>query len=89
MRLSVEALGVIGGFNVVGSIFFVITVRLVGPVNTDFLLSVSWKLVHYISDETHRLVDSTPVESRHGSFGRARIVVFNEAVIQAFRLKLW
>lgn len=37
---------------------------------------------------SYGLVDPAPVESLHGSFGGRKVVVFNEAVVEASALEL-
>jgi hypothetical protein len=72
----------------VGCVFFVVAVGLIGPVDSDFLIMCQATLNSNMATSTYRLVDPTPVEGRHGSLSSARVVVLDETVIQTFALEL-
>lgn len=68
---------------VVGSVLLGGVVRLISPVDTDFL---SWSDVYsqdLLEMCAYVVVDTTAVESRHASLGRPRVIVLDEAIVEA------
>lgn len=72
---------------VVRSVFLVRGIGLVGPVDTDLLGGVS-NLKGSKYRNTHSLVDTSTIQSLHGSLCCSWIVVLNKAVVKSLRLKL-
>lgn len=72
-------------------VFFVGRVGLVRPVDANFLVTSQVSIgIGYMpgrSDQTYNLVDTTPIQSGHGTFGRTRIIVLDKAIIETLRLK--
>jgi hypothetical protein len=61
-------------------------VGLVRPVDPDFLLNVSNKMVKLRSSISYRLVHTAPIERLHSTFRGTRIVVLDEAIVVALGL---
>ena len=69
-------------------ILFVGIARLISPIDTNLLRTVSIMILRELKldQQTDRIVYAATVESLHCSFGGPWVVVINEAVIEALIL---
>lgn len=73
----------------VRSVFFVAVVRLVGPVDSNFLWGRLLARPISLSDcvaVTYRLMDSATVQGLHGTLGGTGVIVLNETIVVALGL---
>jgi hypothetical protein len=74
---------------VVGRVFLGGVVRLVSPIDADFLTeSVPMRTCAAMRARAYVVVDATPVERRHPSLGRARVVVLDETIVETLGVHL-
>jgi hypothetical protein len=71
---------------VVRSVFFSCVVRLVGPVNTDFLLGS--EELGYFEGRAYVVVDAPAIERGHATLGGARVIILDESVVETLGVEL-
>jgi hypothetical protein len=68
---------------VIGSVLLRGVVRLISPVDTDFLSGSDVCSHTDLGMRAYVVVDTTAVESRHASLGRPRVIVLDEPIVEA------
>lgn len=67
---------------VVGSVLLGGVVRLISPVDADFLSESDLDPITHGTMRAYVVVNATAVESRHASLGRPRVIVLDEPVVE-------
>jgi hypothetical protein len=73
---------------VVGSILLGGVVRLISPVDANFLSESDHTLCLSSAIRAYVVVDATAVESGHASLCRTRIIVFYKSIVETLRVHL-
>lgn len=71
----------------IGRILFVATVRLICPIDLDYLQGVSQHIKIRRCNFVYRVVDFTAIEGVHCSLCRTGVIILDESIIEPFALR--